>query len=216
MLTNLAFMYKGHKINIEYKYAPFLDTLRVHFTKKNQCPLDFISALPKLPKLETLILQFSGPVQVSRALRHTFRFANFKMIVFFLVKSWKECICSLAYLLKAAPSLEYFGVHGFSKLKEQPSELNVTWPEDLTFARLHIIVIKGFSGEPELMELLYFLLRRAPALESLQLETRAYEPFVFRKEKHKSEDEERCRYATEMASTHLAPKVPSTVAFSIT
>uniref|UniRef100_A0A453Q1P4 FBD domain-containing protein n=1 Tax=Aegilops tauschii subsp. strangulata TaxID=200361 RepID=A0A453Q1P4_AEGTS len=107
-------------------------------------------------------------------------------------------------------------VQGFSKLKEQPSELNVTWPEDLTFARLHIIVIKGFSGEPELMELLYFLLRRAPALESLQLETRAYEPFVFRKEKHKSEDEERCRYATEMASTHLAPKVPSTVAFSIT
>ena len=142
MLTNLAFMYKGHKINIEYKYAPFLDTLRVHFTKKNQCPLDFISALPKLPKLETLILQFSGPVQVrkisaprfawayldnvymlnstsffldslqvSRALRHTFRFANLKMIVFFLVKSWKECICSLAYLLKSAPSLEYFGVH---------------------------------------------------------------------------------------------------------
>ncbi|KAF7086911.1 hypothetical protein CFC21_090157 [Triticum aestivum] len=211
-----AFMYKGHKINIEYKYATFLDTLRVHFIMKNQCPLDFISALPKLPKLETLILQFSGPVQVSRALRHTFRFANLKMIVFFLVKSWKECICSLAYLLKAAPSLEYFGVHGFSKLKEQPSELNMTWPEDLTFVRLHIIVVKGFSGEPELMELLYFLLRRAPALKSLQLETRAYEPFLFRKEKHKSEDEERCRYATEMASTHLAPKVPSTVAFSIT
>lgn len=117
----------------------------------------------------------------------------------------------MLFLMLASLSMQ-----GFSKLKEQPSELNVTWPEDLTFARLHIIVIKGFSGEPELMELLYFLLRRAPALESLQLETRAYEPFVFRKEKHKSEDEERCRYATEMASTHLAPKVPSTVAFSIT
>ncbi|VAI51441.1 unnamed protein product [Triticum turgidum subsp. durum] len=162
------FAYKGHNVNIEYKYAPFLDIIRVYFTEMDECPLDFISALPKLPKLETLILQCPAPVQ------------------------------------------------GFSKLKEQPNELNMTWPEDLTFARLHIIVIKGFSGEPELMELLYFLLRRAPALKSLQVETRAYEPFFVRKEKHKSEDQERCRYATEMASTHLAPKVPSTVAFSIT
>ncbi|KAI4983059.1 hypothetical protein ZWY2020_023551 [Hordeum vulgare] len=210
------FMYKGHEINIECKCAPFLHVLRVHFQVKGECLLDFISALPKLPKLDALILQFTAPVQVPRALRHTFRFANLKMVVFFLVESWKECICSLVYLLKAAPLLEYLGVHGFSKLKEQPSELNMTWPEDLTFARLHIILIKGFSGEPELMELLYFLLRRAPALESLQLETRAMEPFFFRKEKHRSEDEERCRYATEMASTHLAPKVPSTVAFSVT
>ncbi|VAI51442.1 unnamed protein product [Triticum turgidum subsp. durum] len=117
------FAYKGHNVNIEYKYAPFLDIIRVYFTEMDECPLDFISALPKLPKLETLILQCPAPVQ------------------------------------------------GFSKLKEQPNELNMTWPEDLTFARLHIIVIKGFSGEPELMELLYFLLRRAPALKSLQVET---------------------------------------------
>ena len=67
-----------------------------------------------------------------------------------------------------------------------------------------------------MMELLQFLLRMAPALETLQLETRAMEPWFVRSEKHKSQDEARCRYAREMASTHLAPKVPSTMAFSVT
>ncbi|XBH81447.1 hypothetical protein VPH35_107019 [Triticum aestivum] len=210
-----SFEYMGHEVNIEYGYAPFLDILRVYFTKKNECPLDFISAFPKLPKLETLVLQCPAPVQVPRALRHTFRFANLKTIVICLVTSWKGCICSLAYLLQEAPLLEYFGLHGFSKLKE-PSELNMTWPADLTFPRLYNIEINGFSGELELMELLYFLLRRAPMLKWLQLKTLAMEPWFVTNEKHKLQDEERCGYAREMTSTHLAPKVPSTVEFSIT
>jgi hypothetical protein len=82
--------------------------------------------------------------------------------------------------------------------------------------RLRTIAVKGFSGESELIELLYFLLRRAPALETLQLETGALDPWFVRREKHKLQDEVRCPYAREMASTHLAPKVPSTVRFSIT
>ncbi|XBI50095.1 hypothetical protein VPH35_113558 [Triticum aestivum] len=210
--------YMGHKVIIEYEYAPFLHLLRVCYMEKNGCPLDFISALPKLPKLEGLILRCPAPVQVARALQNIFRFANLKTIVFFLVRSWKGSICSLAYLLKETPLLEYFWLHGFGKLKE-PSELNMTWPEDLTFARLHNITIKGFSGESELMELLYFMLTRAPVLETLELETpvlEKLEAWFVRKKKHKLQDEERCRYAREMALTHLAPKVPSTVAFSIT
>lgn len=61
-----SFEYMGHEVNIEYEYAPFLDILRVYFTKKNECPLDFISAFPKLPKLETLVLQCPAPVQVGK------------------------------------------------------------------------------------------------------------------------------------------------------
>uniref|UniRef100_A0ACD5YYF3 Uncharacterized protein n=1 Tax=Avena sativa TaxID=4498 RepID=A0ACD5YYF3_AVESA len=211
------FMYKGHNVNIEYEYAPYLDNLRVYFTEKNECPLEFVSALPELPKLDMLVLQFPTrlQVQVSRSLQHTFRFSGLKAIVFILMRSWKESICSLAYLLKSVPSIEYFGLHGCTKIQE-PSELNITWPEDLTLSKLYTIQIKGFSGESELMELMYFLLRRAPALETLQLDMGALDPWFVRRRKHKLQDEARCRYAREMASAHLAPKVPSTVAFTIT
>lgn len=122
---------------------------------------------------------------------------------------------TIVYLSVLFLMLVSLSMQGFSKLKE-PSELNMTWPEDLTFPRLYNIEINGFSGESELMELLYFLLRRAPMLKWLQLKTLAMEPWLVRKEKHKLQDEERCRYAREMASTHLAPKVLSTVEFSIT
>ena len=105
-------------------------------------------------------------------------------------------------------------MQGLSKLKE-PSELTMT-PEDLTFPRLYNIEINGSSGELELMELLYFLLRRAPMLKWLQLKTLAMEAWFVRKERHKLQDEGRCRYAREVTSTHLAPKVPSTVKFGIT
>jgi hypothetical protein len=54
---------------------------------------------------------FLGSLQVSRALQHTFRFAGLKAIVFILIRSWKESICSLAYLLRAVPLIEYFGLH---------------------------------------------------------------------------------------------------------
>ncbi|PNT69435.1 hypothetical protein BRADI_3g55297v3 [Brachypodium distachyon] len=211
----LRFVYKGHKINIGYEYAPILHQLYVYFVKKNECPLDFISALPKLPKLEMLVLQFPERLQVSRALQHTVRFAGLTAIVLSLLKSWKESICSLAYLLKAAPLVEYFGLHGCSEL-QQPIELNITWPEDFTLARLYTIIIRGFSGESELMELLYFLLRRTTVLEMLQMETRAKEPRHVKLLRHQSEDATRCPYAREMALTHLGPKVPPTVKFSVT
>uniref|UniRef100_A0ACD5ZD40 Uncharacterized protein n=1 Tax=Avena sativa TaxID=4498 RepID=A0ACD5ZD40_AVESA len=211
-----SFVYKGQKINVEYEYAPFLEELLVYFVEKNECPLDFVSALPKLSKLDRLVVQFPTRLHVSRALQHTVRFAALKTIMFILVRSWKESICSIAYLLKAAPSIEYFGLYGCTCKLREPSGLNMTWPEDLTLSRLDTIMMGGFSGESELMELLYFLLRRAPALQRLQLETGSMDQWFSRWKKHKLQDEARCRYAREMASAHLAPKVPSTVAFTIT
>jgi hypothetical protein len=62
------FMYKGHNVNIEYEYAPYLDNLRVYYAEKNECPLDFVSALPKLPKLDMLVLQFPTCIQVRKDL----------------------------------------------------------------------------------------------------------------------------------------------------
>uniref|UniRef100_A0ACD5YQ97 Uncharacterized protein n=2 Tax=Avena sativa TaxID=4498 RepID=A0ACD5YQ97_AVESA len=97
------FVYKGQKINAEYEHAPFLEELLVYFVEKNECPLDFVSALPKLSKLDRLVLQFPACLHVSRALQHTFRFAALKTIVFILVRSWKESISSiLGYMVVPA------------------------------------------------------------------------------------------------------------------
>jgi len=37
--------------------------------------------------------------------------------------------------------------------------------------KLQSIIIGGFSGEPELMELTFFLLQRSPALRTLAIDT---------------------------------------------
>ncbi|XP_044417103.1 F-box protein At1g80960 [Triticum aestivum] len=209
-----SFAYMGYKINIECERAQFLEMLHVYFVNKDDCPLDFISAFPKLPKLEFLVIQFPTCLQVYRVLQHASRFAGLTTVMLVLMKPWKEGISSVAYVLKSAPLIEYFGLHGCCKL-HQHTQLNITWPEDLILARLYTIIIGGFSGEFELMELVYFLLRSTPALDVFEIDTRAMEPWLARSNEDKLQDDMRCRYAREMAYAHLVPKVPSTVKFHI-
>ncbi|XP_045086092.1 uncharacterized protein [Aegilops tauschii subsp. strangulata] len=192
-----------------------LQILVVQFCKSlDDCPLDFISAFPQLPKLEFLVIQFPTCLQVYRVLQHASRFAGLTTVMLVLMKPWKEGISSVAYVLKSAPLIEYFGLHGCCKL-HQHTQLNITWPEDLILARLYTIIIGGFSGEFELMELVYFLLRSTPALDVFEIDTRAMEPWLARSNEDKLQDDMRCRYAREMAYAHLVPKVPSTVKFHI-
>uniref|UniRef100_A0A453Q274 At1g61320/AtMIF1 LRR domain-containing protein n=1 Tax=Aegilops tauschii subsp. strangulata TaxID=200361 RepID=A0A453Q274_AEGTS len=53
-----SFVYMGYKINIDCEHTQFLDMLHVYYVNKDDCALDFISAFPKLPKLEFLVIQF--------------------------------------------------------------------------------------------------------------------------------------------------------------
>ncbi|KAI4983064.1 hypothetical protein ZWY2020_023556 [Hordeum vulgare] len=209
-----SFTYMGCKINIEYERAQFLDMLRVYFVKKDDCPLDFISAFPKLPKLEILVIQIPTCLHVHRVLQHGSRFVGLKTIILILMKPWKVEISSVAYLLKSTPLLEYFGLHGCCKL-QQHTQFNISWPEDFILARLYTIIIGGFSGEFELMELVYFLLRSTMALDVFEIDTRAMEPWLVRSNRDKLQDDTRRCYAREMAYTHLVPKVPSTALFHI-
>jgi len=129
------FSYKGHKVDVQYEYAPVVHSLSAHFVKKNECPLECIGAHFKL---RSLTLQFPSRLQVCKGsvslvctsvqvlllLKFTFfflcyikvpcvlqkgeRFAGLKEIVLCLLTSWKERIHSVAYLLKAAPVVETF------------------------------------------------------------------------------------------------------------
>ncbi|XP_045086093.1 uncharacterized protein [Aegilops tauschii subsp. strangulata] len=164
-------------------------------------------------RLQILVVQFCKSL-VYRVLQHASRFAGLTTVMLVLMKPWKEGISSVAYVLKSAPLIEYFGLHGCCKL-HQHTQLNITWPEDLILARLYTIIIGGFSGEFELMELVYFLLRSTPALDVFEIDTRAMEPWLARSNEDKLQDDMRCRYAREMAYAHLVPKVPSTVKFHI-
>ncbi|KAF7086925.1 hypothetical protein CFC21_090170 [Triticum aestivum] len=163
-----SFVYMGYKINIDCEHTKFLDMLHVYYVNKDDCALDFISAFPKLPKLEFLVY---------RVLQHATRFAGLTTDILILMKPWKEDISSVAYLLKSAPLIEYFGLHGCCKL-HQHTQLNIPWPEDFILSRLYTIIIGGFSGEFELMELVYFLLRSTPALDVFGIDTRAMEPWL--------------------------------------
>uniref|UniRef100_A0A0A8YQF6 Uncharacterized protein n=1 Tax=Arundo donax TaxID=35708 RepID=A0A0A8YQF6_ARUDO len=44
-------------------------------------------------------------------------------------------------------------------------KLKIRWPKNFTSTRLGTISIGGFSGESELIQLLFFLLRRSPVLK---------------------------------------------------
>nr|XP_040249022.1 uncharacterized protein LOC120966681 isoform X3 [Aegilops tauschii subsp. strangulata] len=151
---------------------------------------------------------------VYRVLQHATRFAGLTTVILILMKPWKEDISSVAYLLKSAALIEYFGLHGCCKL-QQHTQLNIPWPEDFILSRLYTIIIGGFSGEFELMELVYFLLRSTPALDVFRIDTRAMEPWLVRANEDKLQDDTRRHYARDMAYAHLVPKVPSTAKFHI-
>ncbi|XBH65673.1 hypothetical protein VPH35_119236 [Triticum aestivum] len=209
-----SFVYMGYKINIDCEHTQFLDMLHVYYVNKDDCALDFISAFPKLPKLEFLVIQFPTCLPVYRVLQHATRFAGLTTVILILMKPWKEDISSVAYLLKSAALIEYFGLHGCCKL-QQHTQLNIPWPEDFILSRLYTIIIGGFSGEFELMELVYFLLRSTPALDVFRIDTRAMEPWLVRANEDKLQDDTRRHYARDMAYAHLVPKVPSTAKFHI-
>ncbi|TVU41140.1 hypothetical protein EJB05_14636 [Eragrostis curvula] len=208
-----TFSYKGRKINIDYECAPVLSNLCVLFVKASECPLYFIGALPKL---RTVILQFPSPVEVPCVLQHSVGFAALKEIMLCLLTSWEKSICSVVNLLKAAPRVEILKLEVYENSLQSPTELKIKWPEKGTLKRLHTIRIGGFSGEPELMELLVFLLGRSPVLKTLLIDTHRsyYKAWCNGWKREVSEDDTRCNYARELALSHLAPIVPSTVKFS--
>lgn len=57
------FSYKGHKVDVQYKYVPVVHRLGAHFVKKNECPLECIGAHSKL---RSLTLQFPSRLQVCK------------------------------------------------------------------------------------------------------------------------------------------------------
>jgi hypothetical protein len=94
--------------------------------------------------------------------------------------------------------------------------LKIRWPKNFTAASLKTIRIGGFSGESELVQLLLFLLRRSPVLKTLLIVTRqAMDRGLSILERERSKDDMRCNYGKEVAQTHLAPNVPSTVKLSV-
>ncbi|CAL5091500.1 unnamed protein product [Urochloa decumbens] len=96
--------------------------------------------------------------------------------------------------------------------------LNIIWPEDFTAEALHTIWIGGFSGEPELVDLLFFLLGRSPVLKTLLVYTqrRRYQGYNrWQRYRWTPEDMKRRYYARGVAFTLLAPKVPPTVKLTI-
>ena len=93
-----------------------------------------------------------------------------------------------------------------------PKKLKIRWPKNFTPTMLHTIRIGGFSGESEMVQLVFFLLSWSPMLKTITIYThRRYSKWM----REESEDDARCEYAREVVSTHLAPNVPSTVKLTV-
>jgi hypothetical protein len=93
--------------------------------------------------------------------------------------------------------------------------MEIRWPKNFISASLKAIRIRGFSGESELVQLLLFLLRNfllrnSPVLKTLRIDTDKV--FMLR---CVLEERYKCNVGREVAQTHLAPNVPSTVKLSI-
>jgi hypothetical protein len=145
--------------------------------------------------------------------------------VLLLKTPWKELISSVAYLLIATPLVKELRVEIYSNLPASPpNSLMIQWPERCSMKKLQSIIIGGFSGEPELMELTFFLLQRSPALRTLTIDThrrhlqpgyKAWNREEVYWNREEAEDHVRCYYARGVALTNLVPKIPSTVKFTI-
>jgi hypothetical protein len=226
-LTQLV--YKGHKIDIKYSHTPAIVKLRILFCMENECPLDCVGSAGALPNLKQLFLEFPSPLHAAtctqlQGVQHNRCFGGLNRIVLLLKTPWKEHINSVAYLLVATPSVKELCVEAYSNLPTSPpNSLMIQWPERCLMKKLQSIIIGGFSGEAELMELIFFLLQRSPALRTLALDTHRRhlrpgkgwnreEAYWNREE---AEDHVRCYYARGVALTNLVPKIPSSVKFTI-
>ncbi|KAL6647825.1 hypothetical protein ACP70R_015262 [Stipagrostis hirtigluma subsp. patula] len=211
----LQLAYRGHKVDIKYDHAPAIAKLRVLFRKGSQCPLDCVGG--DLPELRHLFLQFPSPVHAS--CNRTFACLS-KMVLLLMKTPWRERVLSVANLLCAAPLVDELRVEVYGDLPVAPPNkppMFIRWPEHCSPETLGSVAIGGFSGEPELVELAFFLLRRSPALRALAIDT--HRRHLRSGDKGWSREEReypvRCYYARGVAWTHLAPKIPSTVKFTI-
>ncbi|KAF8714067.1 hypothetical protein HU200_028063 [Digitaria exilis] len=129
-------------------------------------------------------------------------------------RAWREHVASVASLLVAAPFVKELRVEAYGDLPvPPPSKQMIQWPKHCSPKRLESIVVGGFSGEPELMELAFFLLQKSPAIKTLTVDTHRRH---FRSNdrgwtREETEDPVRCYYARGVLWKHLAPRIPSTV-----
>ncbi|CAL5067109.1 unnamed protein product [Urochloa decumbens] len=207
-----CFSYMGTEfVNIEYECAPVLCELNALFRLHCEFPLDCIGAFPEL---KTLRLQFTSRLRLSHILHLSRRFTGLKEIMLCLLTSWKKSIRLVAYLLKAAHLVERLELEAHGNLRPL-KKLKIRWPKNFTPTRLRTIRIGGFSGESEMVQLVFFLLW-SPMLKTLLIDTHRRNCLsIGTRMREESEDAARCNYAREVVSTQLAPTVPSTVKFTI-
>jgi hypothetical protein len=107
------------------------------------------------------------------ALEHGWRFQGLNKIVLLFKTPWREPDASVASLLAAAPQVRELRVEAYSDLPvPPPNKQAIQWPNRCSPRNLEsIAIVGGFSGEPELMELAYFLLMRSPAMRTLTIDT---------------------------------------------
>ncbi|CAL4929573.1 unnamed protein product [Urochloa decumbens] len=125
---------------------------------------------------------------------------------------WREHVASVASLLVAAPSVKELHVEAYSDLPvPPPNKQAIQWPERCSPKKLQSIAIGGFSGEPELMDLAFFLLQRSPAIRTLTIDTHRRHVNGRGWRREEAEDTLRCYYARGV----VVPKIPYTVKFTI-
>ncbi|KAL6880244.1 hypothetical protein ACP4OV_011809 [Aristida adscensionis] len=205
------FTYMGHLVDIEYECAPFLCELNAFFVSADECPLDCIVALPPLQRLS---LQFASRFQISRLLQYSETFANLKEVTLCILTSWKKSIRFVAYLFKAATLVETLALEVTSNLRP-PNELKIRWPRNFAPTRLSAVRIGGFSGESELVQFVFFLLRGSPVLKTLLIDTHPKNYQGLGKWKRDVAEDARSDYGRQVAMTRLAPNIPSTVNFGV-
>lgn len=159
----VSFLYHGAKIDFLFNNISKLQLLRVGWLDDVSCQL-----MSKNSLLHTLILDF-----------HLF-FENFDMdykllptltslkVLILSVASLKSGFVEFVNLLRATPSLNKFGLHlKYSDYTSQGLSEKVT--EKFHHKHLKEIELTGFSGKEAHMELAFFLIESAVALEKITL-----------------------------------------------
>nr|CAB3455680.1 unnamed protein product [Digitaria exilis] len=216
--TLLEFAYRGHKVDIKYLHTPTVVRLIIMLAK--ECPLGCVAiGGGAMPKLKRLFLQFPSPLEARHELqRQGWRFGSLSQLVLLFNTPWREHVATVASLLVAAPFVKELRVEAYGDLPvPPPSKQMIQWPKHSSPRMLESIVVGGFSGEPELMELAFFPLHKSPAIKTLTVDTHRRH---FRSNdrgwtREETEDPVRCYYARGVLWKHLAPRIPSTVKLTV-
>ncbi|XP_047086131.1 uncharacterized protein LOC124697608 [Lolium rigidum] len=210
----VIFEYDGHKVLIKYASTPNMRRISTKFSNRN-CSLSM--NLNKMKMIEKVCLTFLSPSKEPNFKLYAKKFTVLKYINLYILPSWNN-VLAVAYLLQATPFVTRLRLEmkAYGGEQHHLENVQVSWPEDISLQKLHLILVGGFAAQPPLIGLLACLVGVAPGLKFLTISPRYHRLKRMGTWGREKDGAKAARdHARKVAREAIGLKLPSSVRFAL-